>query len=169
MKCCLSSARIGKWRRLLNAADIRRSFHAIPGIELPSQILLILLAGCVPAAAQSPASLTLQGVMPVVQRLNISPIQTTTAADHIIVALDANNNAATGYAVTIQSKAPSPQTNDGQTVYQLKCAGRSLTLAPGTSRLLAGCTDGKSARTILQISNPSALREDTLTLTVVSQ
>jgi hypothetical protein len=107
--------------------------------------------------------------MPATQRLSISPLQTSIATDQMSVTLDAKNNAAAGYAVTIQSKAPSAGTNGGQAAYQLKCGGRSLTLAPGTSRLLSDCTDDRSARTILQISNPSALRDDTLTLTVISQ
>ena len=107
--------------------------------------------------------------MPASQRLSISPIQTTIAANQILVTLDAKNNAAASYAVTIQSKARAAGTNGGQAAYQLKCDGRFLTLAPGTSRFLSGCTADRTARTILQISNPTAITDDTLTLTVITQ
>jgi hypothetical protein len=154
---------------LLNRNGWRRWFHASPEIECLSRILPILLASCIPAAAQNTASLTLQGIMPAAQRLSVSPIQTTIATNHISVTLDAKNNAAAGYAITIQSKAPSAGTNGGQAAYQLKCGGRSLTLAPGTSRLLSDCTGDRSTKAILQISNPSPWRADTLTLTVITQ
>ena len=154
---------------LLNRRCAQCLFHAIPEIEFLSRILLILLASCIPGDTQNTSRLTIQGIMPAAQRLSISPIQTTVAANHVIFTLDAKNNTAAGYAVTIQSKAPSAGTNGGQAACQLKYGGRSLTLAPGTSRLLSDCTDDRSARNILQISNPLALRGDILTLTVISQ
>ena len=107
--------------------------------------------------------------MPAAQRLSLRPIQTTLETNDILVTMDAENNAAAGYAVTIQSKTPGAGTNGGQAPYQLKCGGRSLTLVPGTSRLLSNCTGDRSAKAILQISNPSALSDDTLTLTVITQ
>ena len=168
MNCRPSSATNGN-RLLLNRNGVRRLFHAIPETEVVSRILLILLVSCIPADTQNTASLTLQGVMPVVQRLSISPIQTTIETNQIIVTLDAQNNAVAGYAVTVQSKAPSTGTNSGQTAYQLKYGGRSLTLAPGTSKLLSDCTGDRAAKAILQISNPPGLSDATLTLTVISQ
>jgi len=153
----------------LNRSGVRRLFHCLQEIEVLSRILLILLVSCISAETQNTASLTIQGIMPASQRLSISPIQTTIAANQILVTLDAKNNAAASYAVTIQSKARAAGTNGGQAAYQLKCGGRSLTLAPGTSRLLSDCTGDRSAKTTLQISHPSALRDDTLTLTVITQ
>src|SRR5450756_1837488 len=163
-----SSATNGN-RRLRNLHGMRRLFHAIPEIEILPRILLMLLISCVPGDTQNTANLTLLGVMPAVQRLSLTPIQTITETNRIIVTLDVNNNAAAGYAVTIQSKAASAGTNGGQAAYQLKYGGRSLALAPGTSSLLSGCTGDKSAKAILQISNPSALSDATLTLTVITQ
>lgn len=107
--------------------------------------------------------------MPAAQRLSISPIQATTATNQIIVTLDAKNNSAAGYVVTIQTKAPSSGANSAQPAYRLKWGDRSLTLAPGTSMLLSDCTNDKSAKAILQISNPNALSAGTLTLTVITQ
>jgi hypothetical protein len=163
-----SSATKGN-RRLRNRRGVRRWFHVIPEIEILPRIILLLLVSCVSGDSQNTASLTLLGVMPAVQRLNISPIQTIIETNRIIVTLDVNNNATAGYAVAIQSKAATAGTNGGQAAYQLKYGGRSLALTPGTSRVLSGCTGDKSANTILQISNPSALSNATLTLTVITQ
>lgn len=168
MNCRPSSVPNGNWPPP-NRSGGWRLFGAIARAEDWPRIFLLLLASCIPANTQNTSSLTLQGIMPAAQRLSLSPIQTTVAKNRIIVTLDTKNNAAAGYAVTIQSKARNAGTNGGQAVYQLKCGDRSLTLAPGTSRLLSGCTGDRSTQTILQISNPSALRDDTLTLTVITQ
>ena len=168
MNFCPSSATHGN-RRRLHRNGVRRLSRASPEIEVWAQILLIIAASCIAAAAQNTASLTIQGIMPPAQRLSVGPIQTTTATNQITVTVEAKNNAAAGYEVTIQSKASKSGTNDARAAYQLTCGGRYLTLAPGTSRILSNCTGDRSTKTTLQISNPSPLHGDTLTLTVITQ
>ena len=168
MNACPPPATNGNWQPI-NRFDVRRSSHTLQGSDFFSRILLILLASWIPAAAQNTASLTIQGIMPAAQRLSISPIQTTLATNQIIVTLAAKNNAAGGYAVSIQSKAASAGTKGLPAAYQLKYGGRSLTLAPGTTKLLADCSGDRSTKTILEISNPTATSNGTLTLTVISQ
>lgn len=156
-----------------SAANTNRLLIKLKGARLEtkvlSRILLMILASCIPADTQNAANLTIQGVMPAAQRLSLSAIQNPSETNRIVVTLAAENNAAAGYAVTIKSKTPSAGTNGYQTNYQLKYGGRSITLAPGTSRVLSACTGDRSARTILQISNASAFSDDSLTLTVITQ
>ena len=109
--------------------------------------------------------------MPSIQRLNISTVQTTTARDQneIIVALDAKNNAGSGYAVTIQSNTPGARQNGDRVADQLKCDGQSLTLVTGAATVISKGTGGKSLKSVLNISNPPPLGDQTFTLTVISQ
>lgn len=166
---CRPASAANEVRRLLSRNGAGRSFHAILAAALLSRILLILLAGGISAAAQNSASLTIQGVMPAAQPLSLSSIQTSSGSNRITVTLDAKNNAATGYAITIKSKTSSAGTNGGPPNYQLNCGERSLTLAAGTSKVIADCTRDKSAKTVLQILNAPPRSDDTLTLTVISQ
>jgi hypothetical protein len=132
-------------------------------------IALILLAGILSAEAQNVAALTIGGVMPSIQRVSVNSIHASSTTNQTVVTLDTQSNADGRYSVIIQSKALSPRSNGDSIVYEVKCGSRSFTLAPGTARLLSEYADDKSAKTVLQISNPSALGNHTLTLTVISQ
>jgi len=133
------------------------------------QILLLLEASGVSAGAQNTADLTIRGVMPATQRLSVSPLRATVSTNQFTFTLEARNNAVAGYEVSIQSKAVPAGAKGVPAAYQVKCGGRSLTLAPGTSTLLSACTGDRHTRALLQISNPGPLREDILTLTVIAQ
>ena len=170
MSCRLFSA-TNESRLFSNRNGLRCLLIQIPGIKIVSRIILMLLVGCIPATAQNTASLTIQGTMPSIQRLNISPVQAATATDQnqIIVALDAQNNADTGYMVTIQSKTPGAKQNGDRVANQLKCDSHSLTLVTGAATLISKGTGGKSLKSVLKIPNPPPLGDQTFTLTVISQ
>ena len=170
MSCRTFSATNGNWLPL-DRNDVQLLLNQIPGYQIVSRILLMLLASCITVTAQNTASLTIQGTMPSIQRLNISPVQTVTATDQnqIFVALDAKSNTDAGYAVTIQSKLSSSRQNGDGVAYQLKCDDHSLTLVSGAATLISKSAGDRSVKSILKISNPPPLSDPTFTLTVISQ
>ncbi len=170
MSCRTFSVTNGN-RLLLNRNGVHGLFSQIPGRHIVSRIILMLWVGCLNVSAQNTASLTIQGTMPSVQRLNISPVQTAAATDQnkIIVALDAKNNTGAGYAVTIQSKTSSARQHGDRGASQLECDSHSLVLAAGEATLISKRAGGRSVKSILQISNPPRLSDQTFTLTVISQ
>jgi hypothetical protein len=170
MTCRTFSAMNG-YRLQLARNGVHRLLNRISEGKIVSQIILMLLVSSIPVTAQNETSLTIQGTMPSVQRLNISTVQTATAKDQneIIVALDARNNAGSGYAVTIQSNISSARQNGDKVASQLKCDSHSLTLVTGAATLISKGTGGKSVKSVLKISNPPRLSDQTFTLTVISQ
>ena len=133
-------------------------------MPLVAETVVILLASMVAALPQNTASLTIGGTVPSLQNLTVSAAKTAEPANPMVVTLKAASNADASYAVTIQSKALSDRPD-----YHLICNGHLLTLAPGTVRLLAGGPGARPTQTILEISNPRGLRDDTLILSVISQ
>ena len=170
MGCRTFSATNGNWLPL-DRNDVQRLLNQVPGYQIVSRILLMLLASCITVTAQNTASLTIQGTMPSIQRLNISPVQAITATDQnqIVVALDAKSNTDAGYAVTIQSKQTSAGQNGDGVAYQLKCDGHPVTMVSGAATLISKSAGDRPVKSILKISNPSPMSGPTFALTIISQ
>jgi len=128
----------------------------------------LLLATRQPAVAQNSASLTIGGVMPAMQRLQISAAPVSVNAGQISVTMNAGDNAGTRYAVTLESKEPRSRANAPPAVYQVQYGRQSLTLTNGTLKLVSG-RESKSTEAVLQISSPPPERSDILLLTLISQ
>src|SRR5579863_1316734 len=167
MICRFPFARNRNWR-LLDLKDVLR-LRCLPCNRNIFGIALMLWGSCIPVVSQNTAALTIGGVMPSIQHLSINAIHVGSTTNQTVVTLDATSNADGRYSVTIQPKSLGLQSNEDNTVYQIKCSGHSFTLTPGTSKILSEYADNKSAKTMLQISNPSASGDHILTLTVVSQ
>jgi hypothetical protein len=128
----------------------------------------ILIATRQPVVAQNSASLTIGGVMPAMQRLQISPAPVSVQTSQISVTMNAKDNAGIPYTVTLESKAALLRSNAPPVVYQVQYARQSLTLTTGTVKLVSG-GENKSTEAILRISPHSPERNDILLLTLVSQ
>jgi len=139
------------------------------GLKFSGLMLLILLVGCVCAEAQNSAGLTLRGIMPATQRLDIAPIATTSSAHGLTVLLGTSSNADAGYAVTLQSKTLRVRANGAGVSYEVNYDGHPLTLTSGAETFLFKHTGERSAPKTLEISNPSATSEDIVSLTIISQ
>jgi hypothetical protein len=137
---------------------LRTIFWAIP----------ILIATCQPAVTQNSASLTIAGVMPAVQRLQISSAPINATPDQLSVTMNAGDNAGIRYAVTLESKTTHSRSNAAPIVYQVRYDRQSLTLTSRPLKLVSG-KENKSTEAVLQISSPGQERNDILLLTLVSQ
>ena len=128
----------------------------------------MLIATRQPAVAQNSASLPIGGVMPAMQRLQISAAPVSVNAGQISVTMNAGDNAGTRYAVTLESKEPRSPSKTPPVVYQVQYGRQSLILTNGTVKLVSG-RENKSTEAVLQISPPSPERNDFLLLTLISQ